>query len=243
MTRLGLTILLVEDDDEVRESLELILRAEGYDVRSAATAEDGLRHLQERRPHLVVTDFALPERTGGWMIEEARRLNLLHDTATLVVTAFQELPRLDAPVFRKPLDLDHFLRKVDELLQPARNRTLELMQRQLHESFSERRDSGVRVELVLYISASSPSSLKALRNLQNILAGFDPSQVSFVVCDLSLGYPDGAAQDRVAFTPTLVKRLPTPKVWILGHLDNTQLVEDLLHDAGVDRIGKTSVPD
>ncbi len=90
-----------------------------------------------------------------------------------------------------------------------------------------------RVELVLYVSSASPASIQARRNLDRILADFDRAQVKLSICDLGHD-PLAGDSDRVAFTPTLVKRTPEPRMWVLGNLRESEVVVDLLHVCGVD---------
>ena len=234
---LGLRVLCVDDDDEIREMLGAILRGEGYDVALAASATDGLARLAERQWHLVVTDYRLPDHDGGWMLREALSRGLLRQTESLIITA-GALPA-DAGhfrVFKKPLDVDDFLDKVSLILAPARAAEVETARDDLIRSHGELRGkSARRIELVLYISSASPSSLKALRNLQRLLADFEPSHVVFNLADLSRELPESADEDRIAFTPTLVKKYPEPRVWILGDLEESRVVLDLLAQCGVER--------
>jgi DNA-binding response OmpR family regulator len=58
------TILIVEDETTVRETLARSLTAEGFDVISAATGLDGLRLAREQNPDLVILDLMLPEMDG-----------------------------------------------------------------------------------------------------------------------------------------------------------------------------------
>ena len=89
------------------------------------------------------------------------------------------------------------------------------------------------VELVLYVSSASPASIQARRNLEEVLERFDGSQIKYTICDLGRD-PMAGDIDRVAFTPTLVKRYPEPRMWLLGTLRETDLVADLLRVCGVD---------
>lgn len=70
--------------------------------------------------------------------------------------------------------------------------------------------------------------------MDEVLAEFDAGQVRFEVCDL---FKNAAAaeRDRVVFTPTLVKRMPAPRAWILGDLTTDDVVRDLLTMCGVAR--------
>lgn len=94
-----------------------------------------------------------------------------------------------------------------------------------------------RVELVLYTSAASGRCQKALRAVTNVLRDYDPAEVSFTVRDLS-GDPAAGDEDAVIFTPTLVKRGPGPRTYLVGDLEQPQLLTDLLEVSGVKRIGK-----
>jgi len=107
----GSRILLVEDSDDLRQLMTLILEAEGYEVDTARTAEEGLRLLDARPYDLVLSDYALPGRTGTWMLREAVARHLL--SQGVILTAHPN-PR-DAEGFAviyKPLDFDRFLERV-----------------------------------------------------------------------------------------------------------------------------------
>ena len=236
---LGLRVLCVEDDEQVQTVLAALLESEGYDVSIASTASQGMEHLGKQRFHLILSDYWLPDRTGAWMLNEASRAGLLGEAQVLVITAEHRPQGVEnLKVLRKPLDLDDFLRVVRDVLAPVRRLELDREREEVHRVHQkeETRAGAVKIELTLYISASSPSSLKALRNLRGLLAGYDASQVRLTVVDLSKDGSAEADEDRIAFTPTLVKRKPDPKVWILGDLEDADIVADLLGHSGVDRL-------
>jgi CheY-like chemotaxis protein len=232
---LGLHVLVVEDDEQVLSVLAALLELEGYDVKVASTAAAGLSLLREHRFHLLVTDYWLPDMTCAWMLQAADRDGLLGASRVLVITAEHRPQGVEnLKVLRKPLDLDDFLRVVHDTLEPARQSELDRARRDAEASRVDG-SAAVKIEFTLYISAYSPSSLKALRNLEHLLARYDTSQVRFVVCDLSKERSGTAEEDRIAFTPTLVKRAPDPKVWVLGDLEDGRVVSDLLEHCGVDK--------
>lgn len=106
-------ILVVEDDDDVRQLLAIALGGEGYDVDVAASAEEGLEHLTHKLFHLILTDYALPRRNGAWMLEEAQKRGCLGATPALVLTAHPRPVGIEPyPVVQKPIDLDLFLQQV-----------------------------------------------------------------------------------------------------------------------------------
>ena len=54
------SILIVDDDAQLRQSFEKILTQEGYDVQTAATGEAGLELVKQRVPDLVIMDVRMP---------------------------------------------------------------------------------------------------------------------------------------------------------------------------------------
>jgi DNA-binding NtrC family response regulator len=66
------TILIVDDEVEIRESLETLLAMEGYTVQTAATGEDGLIQIGDRSFDLVLLDLALPGRDGMEILSQIR---------------------------------------------------------------------------------------------------------------------------------------------------------------------------
>jgi DNA-binding response OmpR family regulator len=114
-------ILLVEDNEDIREGLTDLLESEGYSVSSSGSAEEGLALLRTELFHLVVTDYMLPGQNGGWMLEQAKREHRLHGTGALMITAHPQVrPPAGVRLMHKPLDIDDFLREVCESLPQLR---------------------------------------------------------------------------------------------------------------------------
>lgn len=235
-TPLGLRILFVEDNDEIRDALAALLEGEGYELTACASAEEGLAALKAHGPyHLVLSDYALPHQTGAWMINEGLQLGLVEKARVLMVTAHPNPRGVEGiRVIHKPLDLDDFLREVYDALAPARAQELERTRSRIDAELRGPRPVA-KVELALYVSTTSPTSLKAVRNVERVLSQYDPAQVSLTIYDLSRERTEIADEDRIAFTPTLVKRKPAPRAWILGNLERAQILEDILAGAGLDK--------
>lgn len=83
--------LVVEDDDSMADLITAQLRAEGFEVMRAATAEEGLVRAARHRPQLITLDIFLPAM-DGW--EFMRQLNAdprLADTPVVIITVSQDL--------------------------------------------------------------------------------------------------------------------------------------------------------
>jgi len=79
-------ILIIDDELEIRESLETLLELEGYTVSVAAAAREGLSQIGERSFDVVLLDLALPDKNGMDVLSEIR---VLHpDQPIIMITAY-----------------------------------------------------------------------------------------------------------------------------------------------------------
>jgi CheY-like chemotaxis protein len=110
-------ILLVEDNEDIREGLTDLLESEGYSVAGSGSAEEGLARLRAEAFELVITDYMLPGETGGWLLEQAEREQRLRGVGAMMITAHPKVrPPAGVRLMHKPLDIDDFLRVVCESL-------------------------------------------------------------------------------------------------------------------------------
>ena len=82
------TILIVEDDANIRELLHLYLEQEGYHIESAQDGADGLRAFKRVHPDLVLLDLMMPVMDGTQMIRELRTFS---QTPVIILTAKGEV--------------------------------------------------------------------------------------------------------------------------------------------------------
>lgn len=68
-------ILIIEDDNEVRDYLESVLSRDGYDVAGASNGKDGVALFQQDPADLVITDIIMPEKDGIETILDLKRSN------------------------------------------------------------------------------------------------------------------------------------------------------------------------
>ena len=81
----GPTVLIVDDDPKLREYVRVNLEMEGYSVKEAGSADEGLGVLDESTPDLVLLDVMMPE-VDGW--EMLRRVQERHGVGAIPVIMF-----------------------------------------------------------------------------------------------------------------------------------------------------------
>ena len=80
------SVLIIDDEAAIRESLQTLLELEGYEVDTANDGEEGLARLAERPYDLVLLDFAMPVRNGIEVLQEIRERD--SDLAVIMITAY-----------------------------------------------------------------------------------------------------------------------------------------------------------
>lgn len=111
-------ILVVEDDDDIRDSLKELLEEEGYRVDTAANGQQALVKLQEQElPQLILLDLMMPVMDGFELLERLRNAS---GPSTVVLSASREADRVrNHPLVKatlgKPVEVDVLLGLLDEL--------------------------------------------------------------------------------------------------------------------------------
>lgn len=86
MTDIDRTILIVEDDDLLRDAFKILLEDAGYQVLEAATGSAALEMAQSRLPALVILDMGLPDTSGIDVVRSMRQDPDLLDTPVIALT-------------------------------------------------------------------------------------------------------------------------------------------------------------
>lgn len=108
-------VLVVEDDQDVRETLAELLRDEGYDVRTANNGEEGLAEMRRKPPALVLLDLMMPIMSGWQVLEAVRADASLQSIPIVVITAATRTrPAGATDLLAKPVDIAALLRVVRE---------------------------------------------------------------------------------------------------------------------------------
>jgi len=111
------SVLIVDDEVGIRESLQTLLELEGYDVQTAANGEQGIARLGDRPFDLVLLDLALPDRNGIDLLSEIRahapQLSVIMITAYgTVENAVKAMQAGAANFVQKPWDNEKLLADV-----------------------------------------------------------------------------------------------------------------------------------
>ncbi len=115
-------ILVIEDDDVMRELMRMTLEQDGYEVVTAADGVRGYDTALFLRPDLIITDIRMPGADGIHVVRRVRDTDSLADTPILVLTAFGTGKatfslQLGANAFEpKPIDQQSLLSTVRRLL-------------------------------------------------------------------------------------------------------------------------------
>ena len=201
----------------MRELMTEALQMHGFRVDAVATAESALTTLQATRYDVLLTDYRLPQQNGAWLLRQATKGGFLRNTSALVMSAETDPPGIDNfPLLRKPVRFELLVSAIQGAAAAAR-------------APASPTPAPADLVLVLYVAPTSAESQRAVARLRRIVAKFEPRKVDVVIIDASAeDAVDYLEADRIVATPTLVKLQPGPKVWFVGSLENTELVEGML---------------
>ena len=113
------TILIVEDDKDLRRLYRTALTIAGYQVRESSDAVDALRQIDADPPNLIVLDLGLPTLGGHVVQQEVAAQVLTRDIPILVVTGSDQKISDVACVLRKPISPDRLVEEVRRCLRAA----------------------------------------------------------------------------------------------------------------------------
>ena len=103
-------ILIIDDDDSIRESLDMYLTEEGYDVEVADSGLMGISKFIASRAELVILDIRLPDVSGFFVYDELRKQD--HQVKVIMITAFHDENIIDEAIkkgvlkyIKKPINM------------------------------------------------------------------------------------------------------------------------------------------
>ena len=115
-------ILLVDDDQEIIETLRIALEAQGYEILIARDGNQGLVMVEREDPDLVILDMMMPKRSGFLVLEKLRRSRPVPIRVIMITAnegsrhkAYAEMLGVDDYI-RKPFAMDRLIESVGKLL-------------------------------------------------------------------------------------------------------------------------------
>lgn len=119
------TILIIDDDDQLRISFERLLKEEGYHIRTAASGEAGIRMIKESVPDLVILDLRLPGMNG---LETFRQIHQFEQKLPVIImtaygttdTAIEATKMGAFDYVTKPFDIPQMLSTIRQALEAGR---------------------------------------------------------------------------------------------------------------------------
>lgn len=121
---MGARILVIDDEEEVREILKQMLELDGYEVLTAENGNQGLKLFRKHQIDLVITDIIMPEKEGIETIIELR--NEKSDVKIISISGGGRINPIDylamakklgaIKSFTKPFERKKLLKAVEELL-------------------------------------------------------------------------------------------------------------------------------
>jgi DNA-binding NtrC family response regulator len=118
-------ILVVDDEPDIRESLEALLTQENYQVELAANATEGLKRMETGVYDLVLLDLMMPDKSGLQVLDEVRARDL--ETPIVMITAYgsievavKALKHGASDYFPKPWDNEKLLIEIERMISQRR---------------------------------------------------------------------------------------------------------------------------
>jgi len=154
------TVLIVDDEDDVRTYLEMALEDAGYTVITASDGNEGLAKLSEKTPDLISLDVVMPKGSGVKFYRELKKKPEWSDIPVIVVTGhardelgkadFNEMTMSGPGVYlEKPVTAAKYVEAVGQILGVAGLKPSEA-------------DDGLKEELKSLIDRADPDTLKEI---------------------------------------------------------------------------------
>jgi DNA-binding response OmpR family regulator len=102
------TILVIDDDDDVREVIRVMLESGKYRVLEARNGSAGINAFREHRPNAVIVDIFMPDKDG---IETVRELRLVDPQARIIAMSGRDIGRVNLLKAVEHLGADYGLKK------------------------------------------------------------------------------------------------------------------------------------
>ena len=117
----GLDVVIVDDEQDVRDLFRDVLQYAGAHVRAASSAREALSLIEAHMPHVVLSDVMMPHEDGYWLIAAIRAMGRRRPRALAITGDAQQHPRDQVlragydTLLNKPVDIDRLAATVARL--------------------------------------------------------------------------------------------------------------------------------
>jgi DNA-binding response OmpR family regulator len=122
-------VLLVDDDEEIIESMRIALESKGYEVMVARDGNQGLALVEQQRPDLLITDMMMPKRSGFLVLEKLRTSDDTNKSVMKIIMItgnegnrhkeYAQMLGVDDYI-RKPFGMEKLIESVEKLVGAGR---------------------------------------------------------------------------------------------------------------------------
>ncbi len=233
----AVTILIVDDDAEVRSMLGKVCDREGFDKRSAGSLAEARRLLDDDLPDALLLDIGLPDGRGFELVEELRLRPGGDSVAVLIVSGLSGFEdRVEAihcgadGFFQKPLDADALLRRLHHLLDRSRTVASRIL------SVEDEPDQAAFIRTILESAGYDVRICGGSRDFQSDLETFQPD---LVLMDARL--PDTSGYELARYIRQEEKYATLPVIFLTAEVLTSHRIEGL-RAGGDDYLTKPVAP-
>lgn len=117
------TILLIEDNDDIRSNISEVLLLAGHQVLVAEEGEAGIRLAKEHLPDLIICDIMMPAMDGYGVFRMLRKDSMLKKVPFIFMTAMEDAEKRYKTAFyiKKPFGVDVLMNAIDSRLKKRKS--------------------------------------------------------------------------------------------------------------------------
>ena len=135
-------ILLVDDEEDIREVVGITIESQGHDVITAADGQEAIKMVKKHEPDLIVLDLMMPKMNGLEVVEILKNTDAYNHIPIVMLTAASQFAKQKDEEYRKKVGVEDYISKPFEPLDLVRR-----IEKILKENYREKGDDKVRYKL------------------------------------------------------------------------------------------------
>ncbi|MBN2018018.1 MAG: sigma-54-dependent Fis family transcriptional regulator [Candidatus Cloacimonetes bacterium] len=167
------TILVVDDDKELQNTLQVILQSEGYIVLTADTGKKALQIIKSNAPNIVLLDIRLPDINGIKILEKVKKDIPDYECCIIILTAYGDIKgaiksmKLGAfDYITKPFDNDELLLTIQKAIRSQQlKKEVQVLREKLEEKITYEKEMGTSFlikDVLKKVSMIAPTNMSVI---------------------------------------------------------------------------------